>query len=473
MQAVPVILQRTVRGERQTITSSDLGTIIKAEVGDTIPASDGLGSWTVVSRVKINMWALFKPVRIPDNVGDYTLYNTVTSAEINLTTKLWKRNATNQWWRDTLGELAGATCKYGIFPRLGANLAAVFAHYTNGRDWTYIKPVGNGSSPNSPYRLTDFVEYKHDAEQPLGSISAPTSLILSDASQGGWVINVAMMKSQDDDKPIYDANDPTNQRDYVIPEDILKTVPGWNGACHFGFALIDSNGVAKIWVTGNRYYGTGTNHGLLSAGTYSVMPFYTNTELPQQTEEGSNLNPTPMPIPAGTYFATVPNVQLPQLIIPGTSVDKKDARFSVKAVLQNGRVQVTAIVNAADMAVTGGSISFYGGTYNQVIIYVCKAGTTVGSGRPASTDILAQESFYTQANPLVVYSGSTETSSTKKTIGGGTQSYTVSAEKCRVYVYASPNGSAQSNDLVARAMCDAMVSEGTIVPSDEVIISNV
>ena len=423
----------------------------------------------LIANGNINMWALFKPVRSSTDVsGAYTDINTVTNDEIDMTTKLWKRNASYQWWRDTLGALANAACKYGIFPRLATTLDDLFSdQYSLNREWLYVKPAGNSSSPRSPYRLTDFLEYNHNAEKPLGSISAPTSLILSDATQGGWVINVAMMKSQDDDKPIYDASDPTNQRDYVIPEDILKVI--WGGSCYFGFALIDSNGDAKIWVTGNRYYGMGSNGNRLAAGTYTVMPFYTNNELPQDTSV-SEFNPRPLTPPGDTQFATVPNVQLPQLVIPGSSIDKEDARFSVKAILQNGIVQVTAVVNAAD----SGTVSFFGGVYNKVIIYVCKAGTIVGTGRPANADLLVPaDEYYSQADPLRVYSGSTETSSTKKIIGNGTKRYNVSAEKCRVYVYASPTGSAQDNTLVARAMCDAMISEGTIVPSDEVIISNV
>lgn len=421
----------------------------------------------LIANGNINMWALFKPVRSSTDVsGAYTDINTVTNDEIDMTTKLWKRNASYQWWRDTLGELVSATCKYGIFPRLASSLGDLFSQqYSLNRAWFYVKPAGNSSSPRSPYRLTDFLEYNHNAEKPLGSFSAPSSLILTDASQGGWTINVAMMKSQDDDKPIYDANDPTNQRDYVTPEDILKVL--WGGSCYFGFALIDSSGVAKIWVTGNRYYGMGTNGGRLSSdSTYSVMPFYTNTPLPQDESSG-NLNPGPSSIPGGTMFATIPNVQLPQLVIPNGSVTTEDARFSVRAVLQNGRVQVTAVVDARSITVTGGTVTFNGGTYNQIIIYVCKAGTIVGAGRPDSSDILAQESFYTQSNPLTVLSGN------QATVGGSSHSYTISAEKCRVYVYASPTGSAQDNTLVARAMCDAMISEGTIVPSDEVIISNV
>ena len=385
---------------------------------------------------KINMWSKFKPVR--SDIG--SLIDTTTY----LSGTTWNESLSSQWWRDTL-DLFTHNCKYGIYAQTGTSLAAIFGHYTNNRVWQYIMPSGG----IRPYRQLDFLQYNHKAPHPLGSISAPSSLILTSAADGGWSINVAMMKNQDDSEPI-------TQRDWVTPEDILTTL--W-GACYFGFALIDSNGVVKIWVTGNRYYGMGTNGGRLAAdSTYTIMPFYTNTELPQDESSG-NLNPGPASIPGGTVFAMIPNVQCPQLVIPNGSVTHDDARFSVRAVLQNGRVQVTAVVDARPMTVTGGTVTFNGGTYNQIIIYVCKAGTIVGTGRPASTDILAQETFYTQASPLRVNSGN------YATIGGSSRSYGISADKCRIYVYASANGSALDNTLVARASGDAMVSEGTIIPT--------
>ena len=157
-------------------------------------------------------------------------------------------------------------------------------------------------------------------------------------------------------------------------------------------------------------------------------------------------------------FATVPNIQCPQLVIPNGSVTEDDARFSVKAKLQNGLVTVTALVDARSMSVTGGTVNFHGGTYQEIIIYVCKAGTTVGVGRPNSQDILAQESFYSQANPLNVSGGS------YAYVGGVTShTYRISADRCRVFVYAG-NGTAGSS-LTARASGDAMISEGTIVPT--------
>ena len=51
-----VVLSKTASGVTTRKQSADLGTIIAAQVGDTV---DG---WTVVSRIYMNMWAKFKPV---------------------------------------------------------------------------------------------------------------------------------------------------------------------------------------------------------------------------------------------------------------------------------------------------------------------------------------------------------------------------------------------------------------------------
>ena len=68
-RAVPVTLRRTNSntGQVETVSSNDLGVLCAAVVGDTIPANDGYGSWTVISRIKINMWARFRPVEYNSN----------------------------------------------------------------------------------------------------------------------------------------------------------------------------------------------------------------------------------------------------------------------------------------------------------------------------------------------------------------------------------------------------------------------
>lgn len=406
----------------------------------------------LIANVSINMWAKFKPVRSYQS----GLLDTVSQ----LSNGVWNNALSSQWWRDTVNA-AGLRIGYGINPIRRTSLADLFQVYQAGTQWSHIRPNGVDLGGSTyPYRLLDFHQYNNKAPQPLGSISAPSSLILTTGE--AWSIDVAMMINQDDEEPV--AN-----RDYVTPEDILKQV--WvdendNPACYFGFALMDSNGVAKIWVTGNRYYGVGNNGSRLSEGTYTIMPFYTNRLLPQDESLG-NLNPGPSTIPSGTAFATVPNVDCPQLVIPNGSVQRDDARWSVKAVLQNGICKVTAKADATPLQVTGGTVLFDGGKYPQVVIYVCKEGTTVGVGLPDANDILDSRSFYSQQNLFEVQGGS---SGESKTVGGAQQNFYINEEKCRVFVYAG-NGSQYDTGMTARAQGDAMISSGTIVPSDEPVLT--
>ena len=406
----------------------------------------------LIANVSINMWAKFKPVRSYQS----GLLDTVSQ----LSNGVWNNALSSQWWRDTVNA-AGLRIGYGINPIRRTSFADLFQAYQAGTQWSHIRPNGVDLGGSTyPYRFLDFHQYNNKAPQPLGSISAPSSLILTTGE--AWSIDVAMMINQDDEEPV--AN-----RDYVTPEDILKQV--WvdendNPACYFGFALMDSNGVAKIWVTGNRYYGVGNNGSRLSEGTYTIMPFYTNRLLPQDESLG-NLNPGPSTIPSGTAFATVPNVDCPQLVIPNGSVQRDDARWSVKAVLQNGICKVTAKADATPLQVTGGTVLFDGGKYPQVVIYVCKEGTTVGVGLPDANDILDSRSFYSQQNLFEVQGGS---SGESKTVGGAQQNFYINEEKCRVFVYAG-NGSQYDTGMTARAQGDAMISSGTIVPSDEPVLT--
>ena len=409
----------------------------------------------LIANVSINMWAKFKPVRSYQS----GLLDTVSQ----LSNGVWNNALSSQWWRDTV-DAVGLRIGYGINPirRTGrTGLEDLFQVYQAGTQWSHIRPNGVGFGGSIyPYRLLDFHQYNNKAPQPLGSVSAPSSLILTTGE--AWSIDVSIMINQDDEEPV--AN-----RYYVTPEDILKQL--WvdennNPACYFGFALMDSNGVAKIWVTGNRYYGVGNNGSRLSEGTYTIMPFYTNRLLPQDESLG-NLNPGPSTIPSGTAFATVPNVECPQLVIPNGSVHRDDARWSVKAVLQSGICKVTAKADATPLQVTGGTVLFDGGKYPQVVIYVCKEGTTVGVGLPDANDILDSRSFYSQQNLFEVQGGS---SGESKTVGGAQQNFYINEEKCRVFVYAG-NGSQYDTGMTARAQGDAMISSGEIVPEKPELIT--
>lgn len=117
----------------------------------------------------IKKWAQFKPLR-------YTAMG--TTDQFNFTTGQWATNSS--WW---LGNFTGERwgMKFSIEGGIG-NISTrtsdgkTYREPTSGffynlmRDnlrWTYVKPQGSGSSPYSPYRLTDFSFYNHAAKCPL------------------------------------------------------------------------------------------------------------------------------------------------------------------------------------------------------------------------------------------------------------------------------------------------------------------
>lgn len=399
-----------------------------SDIQSAIGATAGGDIGQLCTHVNINMWAKFKPVKS----AQVDLID--TTPQLSGTT--WNESYSTPWWVYCWNTMNNPI-KFGIQPRTGSALNSLYsAYYAKGVEWQYYRPTGG----QFPYRQLDFLGYNHKASRPLGSISAPSSLILASSADGGWSVDVSMMRDQDDALPI-------SQRDYVTPEDILKAQWGVS-TIYFGFALIDTaDDQAKIWTTGNRYIGSG-NRGLDYGKTYYVMPFYSNVSFEQDFSQSFNPgNPT---IPGTAQFATIPYIDLPELVVASGSVTNDDARFSVRGKLQNGMLTVTAVINAEPLVVTGGTIRFNGGAYPTVTIYVCKADTIVGTGNPDPNDVL---DTYSYTNISVV-------SGAKTTL---TRNFNILADKCRIFIYAG-NGDPNDPTLMARASGDAMVSEGTIVP---------
>lgn len=399
-----------------------------SDIQSAIGATAGGDIGQLCTHVNINMWAKFKPVKS----AQVDLID--TTPQLSGTT--WNESYSTPWWVYCWNTMNNPI-KFGIQPRTGSALNSLYsAYYAKGVEWQYYRPTGW----QFPYRALDFLGYNHKASRPIGSISAPSSLILASSADGGWSVDVSMMRDQDDALPI-------SQRDYVTPEDILKAQWGVS-TIYFGFALIDkADDKAKIWTTGNRYIGSGNT--LLDYGhTYYVMPFYSNVSFEQDFSQ--SFNPGNPSIPGTAQLATIPYIDLPQLVIPNGSVTHDDARFSVRGKLQNGMLTVTAVINAEPLTVTGGTIRFNGGTYPTVTIYVCKADTIVGTGNPDPNDVL---DTYSYTNISVV-------SGAKTTL---TRNFNILADKCRIFIYAG-NGDPNDPTLMARASGDAMVSEGTIVP---------
>jgi hypothetical protein len=134
-----VRLQRTVSGQTQTRYSGDVGVLCCAQVGDTIPASDGLGSWTVIARGTVNMWSPRKPIYSPKVV--------------QLTNQDWQGGAHTDPNYKTGGGIKKAIVTGTAFLNSSGSGGALPSAI-----WTHDKPILDGICA---FRLTDFAGYWH------------------------------------------------------------------------------------------------------------------------------------------------------------------------------------------------------------------------------------------------------------------------------------------------------------------------
>ena len=138
-RCVPVSLVRTNSSTHQTehVSSNDLGVLCGANIGDTVPASDGKGDWTVQSRTEINMWSVSKPVY-------FAKVAQLTDADLK-----------------TGRIISGYTTSYGIKKRA----STAWSDYVNtstgavkSEPWQYDRAVADGVNV---FRLTDLYNYWH------------------------------------------------------------------------------------------------------------------------------------------------------------------------------------------------------------------------------------------------------------------------------------------------------------------------
>ena len=179
-----VVLQRTVGGVTQRKISGEIGVLASAVEGDTIPDDAGGTAWTVVSRIPINVWAKYKPVRF--SYLD-TTHNPSDPTETWLNSnKSWKTDAYVIWWRNpqnVYGETI-YTCGFaipasaGISENIADNLGA----------WQYLRPRGEGSeggvSYYEPKRFLDFNQYLPSAKCPF-EVKLPSIAVLSNGTLHG------------------------------------------------------------------------------------------------------------------------------------------------------------------------------------------------------------------------------------------------------------------------------------------------
>ena len=152
-----VRLVRTVSGATERIYSSSLGVLCGASVGDTVPASDGHGSWTVEARGAINRWARYKPERIDGYkpIIHGSLLGQSRSRKGNnfgLDVPYCITNPNRGWVADVMNGM--------VWDILNRDYVA----------WEYLKPRGDRTPQGGVqeyYRLTDFVRIPTDNTDPF------------------------------------------------------------------------------------------------------------------------------------------------------------------------------------------------------------------------------------------------------------------------------------------------------------------
>lgn len=210
---------------------------------------------TLCTASSINMWAKYKPVKnsLIDTTGQWDLSN-----------KVWKSSAT--WFQG----VSPAVC--GLIPYETTSFANVKSNTTGGSNgWTYQRPTGGSSSP---YRLTDFAMYNHNASPAAFGFSVPEK----QESLKEFNAMCGMAAADADNVAIADFN--TN--------------------VYFGFAFVNSSGTVVYHGTSDTPLTGGvhiSSFALTTYGTYTVYPFFCTEAITPTTNSMGN----------HTYW-TVPNV---------------------------------------------------------------------------------------------------------------------------------------------------------------------
>lgn len=193
----------------------------------------------------INVWAKYKPV--VNNIINI-------SSQFDYTTNEWKSTA--NWFHGSGGRT------FGMTPYTTTNFANIITNTVGGMNgWSYTPPTGGSSSP---YRLSDFVGYHHNAPPIAGGFSVPDK---QQPQRECW-INASFAQA--------------GQTNVALGD--------FNANLYFGFAFVKNGSVA--------YHGTGdtplqdtirlTSFALTAYGTYDVYPFLCTEAITPTTNSMGN-----------------------------------------------------------------------------------------------------------------------------------------------------------------------------------------
>lgn len=347
--------------------SCDLGVIIGKSVGDTFTDVNGV-QWRVKSRREINMWAKFKPV---SSALPFNNVNTIVSSQYNSTTGKWKTSASQQWWRDTQdytnSDLVLQSTKYGLYVKKTNSVKSLYNLYNLfGGEWVYAKPTGGSTSP---YRMTDFVEYNHNATDQSAKVTASSTVVIQTSNNGIWSIDVARLMIEDDTA--------LANRDYLKQEDAL----GFTNV-YFGFAVCyksplpsgKSVGDPVFFTTGTHYEGV-SDQQLKKGYSYYIVPFWSDVKLGQDTGAQGSI---------GT-IATVHGARLLELSVAGTAVTTIKYRVIITGSVRNGIARATIKFQSG----TYNQVTYTGGSVTNIVVYFCRQGFT-----PSTSSIIEVGDVY-------------------------------------------------------------------------------
>ena len=224
-----------------------------------------LGS--IISAGTYNRWSKYKPVVLA-KVNTTSEWNTSLSDDGK--NDLW-RDVVDPWIRGNPNDKERA---YGWQPHFNTALRAAVLPYstdlTGKNGWVEQDVVGGSLSP---FRLTDFDSYYHNAPTPPRTLSCDEEIVVPLNNTIGVTIAPTYIKRTDED-------DALRQRNYVTAKDVLKAC--WEVLTYIyeGFAIVDEQFNNVITVsTGDTITITrdniGTSSGQLHDGSkYWVCPVY-------------------------------------------------------------------------------------------------------------------------------------------------------------------------------------------------------
>lgn len=250
-----------------------------------------LGYACANSHGKINPWARYKPVR---------LANVFDSCE-----------PSTNWWK------ADGNCGFSIKRLTSYKEAASYADGSlNG--WEYLPPQGG----TSPFRLTDFTGYSHNAVQGLSGFTAPESVSNQFTSAS---FTCMMMRSLE---PLEDSYDRKN----LLLSDIAGVAE-----CYFGVYVVKKNDTSRslrVTATTAGTLSVSVNAYGMTTGDWDIYPFFSTVQIGQsEADKAGSFYSVPY-AKARTISVVASYVQL--TVTPGELPSSGTTSHTVSFTVKNG-----------------------------------------------------------------------------------------------------------------------------------------